>query len=701
MTPPSPAITVRIVGATDVGLIREHNEDNFTVLDLASGESDFSQGRDVQLTPAGVLLVVCDGMGGAAAGEVASHMAVEVIRRELGPKGTAGVAASHSTDSKAVADKPAGLTGERAAVAGAGDPATAAATPTDGKSPEQALSPGGSPSDAASGTGQGAAVDTGAQTTDGLVAASKAAEGPLAASAPQSADKVSPGPAVPGALAGPAPDVSAAAMPPAAAEPEGPLSEAQLHGLARKLRLAGQKANQEIYEAACADLSKAGMGTTLTTLMLLKSHVIVGQVGDSRAYLWRRGKLVQITHDQSLVNQLLESGQITPEQAKLFEHSNVILQALGVQEDVEVVLSTETVRRDDRLLLCSDGLVGVVADEEIQEVLSTSERIEDAARRLIELARAGGGPDNITVIVAQIGGEGAPAVTDADVAEYRPLYLDGDKPPERRMWAPEYGFMGAPAGGRELTPGAAAPPPVSSRVSVASMTAVFALLVVGVLGAILYQPRRTPPNPPPIGTGSTGQGAVGANPSPPALPPPAAVHGADAGSDGSAAVAVDAGAVAPVLTAPPVDPGPEPPPAGVDGSDGSSAVEAPAETDEPDKTTKRRHRRKKSTQEEPTTAEPTTAPTPAVTAPVVPEKPADPKPEPAPDKGGEKPAAEKPAAEKPAVPAEKPAAPVEKPAEKPVAPAEKPAPSAEKPAVEKPAVEKPAAAPSPEKPAQP
>ena len=87
------------------------------------------------------------------------------------------------------------------------------------------------------------------------------------------------------------------------------------------------------------------MGTTLTGLLFIGSQIVVSQIGDSRAYLCRQGVSTQITHDQSLVNQLLDSGQITPEQAKLFEHSNVILQALGVQEDIEVVLSNETVRR--------------------------------------------------------------------------------------------------------------------------------------------------------------------------------------------------------------------------------------------------------------------------------------------------------------------------------------------------------------------
>ena len=248
-------ILVRVVGATDVGLVREHNEDNFIVVDLKDGETNFLEPREVTVGVQGVMLVVCDGMGGAAAGEVASHMAVESMRRQLLKYATEQL----GPDGKIL------------------DPPT------------------GSPP-----------------------------------------------------------------LPPEAQ------TESPFHRMCRWLRDATAKANLEIWEAACADLSKNGMGTTLTGLLFIGSQIVVSQIGDSRAYLCRQGQLVQITHDQSLVNQLLDSGQITAEQAKLFEHSNVILQALGVQEAIEVVLTHATVRRAERLLLCSDGLVGVVSEDEIQ-----------------------------------------------------------------------------------------------------------------------------------------------------------------------------------------------------------------------------------------------------------------------------------------------------------------------------------------------
>ncbi len=679
MTPPSPAITVRIVGATDVGLIREHNEDNYTVLNVDTGEVDFSQGREIPMPASGALLVVCDGMGGAAAGEVASHMAVEVLRRELGPKIVTPTPATPATDSSKVegeaAAKPQALPegGDKASPPAdlgktsdglaSGDTA-AVPTPPDASKPELATAdkPGQSPSKDAK--------DAPAGTSDVAPAAEKSAP----ASQPPAA-------AMQAQVQAVVPEVS------------GPLSEAQLHGVARKVRLAGQRANQEIYDAACADISKNGMGTTLTCLMLLHSHVIVGQVGDSRAYLWRKGRLTQITHDQSLVNQLLESGQITPEQAKLFEHSNVILQALGVQEDVEVVLSTETVRRGDRLMLCSDGLVGVVSDEEIQDVLTNAEHIEEATRRLIELARAGGGPDNITVIVAQVDGEGVPAPAENELAEYRVLYLDGEKPPERRMWGSEYAFMSPTPSARDGAAMGATDAPVSSRLSVVSMAAVFALLVIGVLAGVLYQPLRAPTSPTsnPQPQPALPPPTLPTNPAPAgtANPPPTAASDAGAGIAATAAAA-DGGAATAAGAMPPTVP---PTPAGAaDGgaSDVAAAAREPEENKgppeavDPDEAGKKKARKKRKKPTEEPGEEPASPAQPAV-APATP--PTTPTPEPSADKPA-------PVSEKPAAPVEKPAAPVEKPAapvEKPAAPAEKPAAPAEKPA-DKPAVATPSPA---------
>ena len=160
------------------------------------------------------------------------------------------------------------------------------------------------------------------------------------------------------------------------------------------------------------------MGTTMTAAGIVDGNLVVAQVGDSRAYLLREGVLTQVTHDQSLVNQLIELGEITVEEARHFEYQNVILQALGVQTDVDVQLSTVPLRRGDRLIVCSDGLSGVVEDEELAVILGTADDMDKACQLLIERARSGGGPDNITVVAARFDGESLPPPTAADQVTY-------------------------------------------------------------------------------------------------------------------------------------------------------------------------------------------------------------------------------------------------------------------------------------------
>lgn len=132
----------------------------------------------------------------------------------------------------------------------------------------------------------------------------------------------------------------------------------------------------------------------------------MAQVGDSRAYIMRNDTLVQVTRDQSVVSALLHAGRITEEEAENFVQSNVILQALGVHEDVEVALSVVELRRGDRLLMCSDGLHGPVSHDEISEILRSCEQPRAATDGLIAAARDAGGPDNITAVVADFTGEG-------------------------------------------------------------------------------------------------------------------------------------------------------------------------------------------------------------------------------------------------------------------------------------------------------
>ena len=194
--------------------------------------------------------------------------------------------------------------------------------------------------------------------------------------------------------------------------------------LARGMRAAAGDANRKIFDASRADENRAGMGTTMTTVGVVGGDLVMAQVGDSRAYVLREGTITQVTRDQSLVNQLIETGQISEEQARIFEHSNVILQALGVQEDVEVLLSTVALRRGDRVVVCTDGLSGVVTDEEMAAVLSSTDDMDEVCRHLIDMARAAGGPDNITVIAARFADDALPRPGAADRVAYERWRLD-------------------------------------------------------------------------------------------------------------------------------------------------------------------------------------------------------------------------------------------------------------------------------------
>src|SRR5204863_4881475 len=176
-------------------------------------------------------------------------------------------------------------------------------------------------------------------------------------------------------------------------------------GFARRLRRAIEDANDRIYAQSRDNQSERGMGTTCTAVGLVDGTLVLGQIGDSRCYVLRDGRLAQVTKDQSLAWQLIEAGAMTPEEAKAFEHANIILQALGVQERVEVVLSQVDLRRGDVALLCSDGLHGPVSDEEILAVLVTEPDLQKAGEALIQKALDRDGPDNITVALARFEGE--------------------------------------------------------------------------------------------------------------------------------------------------------------------------------------------------------------------------------------------------------------------------------------------------------
>ncbi|HEX6764969.1 MAG TPA: Stp1/IreP family PP2C-type Ser/Thr phosphatase [Polyangiaceae bacterium] len=202
--------------------------------------------------------------------------------------------------------------------------------------------------------------------------------------------------------------------------------------LARRLVHAVEDAGIRIFNEARADRTRRGMGTTATIAALVDSRLFVAQVGDSRAYVLRGDRLVQVSRDQSLVNQLIEAGQLTEEEAETFEHNNIILQALGTAETVQVDLTYVDLKRGDRLLLCSDGLSGMVRADELREVLSTQKDPLDACKELTDRANRAGGHDNITVIVADFDGAGLTARAPEDELSYKKYALP-DAPPADSM----------------------------------------------------------------------------------------------------------------------------------------------------------------------------------------------------------------------------------------------------------------------------
>jgi PPM family protein phosphatase len=189
-----------------------------------------------------------------------------------------------------------------------------------------------------------------------------------------------------------------------------------------------QEAARRVHTAALERRELAGMGTTATVCALSGDALFVAQVGDSRAYLLRGGRLTQITRDQTLATLMMEQGQLTPAELPSFVFSHVILQALGTTPRVDVDLVRVTVRRGDVLLICSDGLSGPVEDEMIRRTLEDAASPVEAAEALIALANAAGGPDNVTAIVARIEGE-ALGIEDDVVVPLKGGGLDPIDPP--------------------------------------------------------------------------------------------------------------------------------------------------------------------------------------------------------------------------------------------------------------------------------
>jgi PPM family protein phosphatase len=293
---PSSEVVVRVFGRTDVGRTREHNEDAFVVADLTAGNATLlPELRTHASGERGTLFMVADGMGGAASGEIASSMAVDVVLDELRERWC-------------------------------GDDA-------------------------------------------------------------------------------PAPEPAA---------------------FAAALRAATEAANVRIHEFAKAHPENRGMGTTATIAGLLGDTLYMAQVGDSRAYLIRDGVARQLTKDQSLMQKLIEAGEITVEEAETSDRRNIILQALGPEPYIKIDLTHQQVRRGDTLILCSDGLSGQVRPEEIAQMATEVDDPMAVCKQLIDRANATGGPDNITVVVARFDGAGLDHPGAEDDVGHHTFALEGD-----------------------------------------------------------------------------------------------------------------------------------------------------------------------------------------------------------------------------------------------------------------------------------
>jgi serine/threonine protein phosphatase PrpC len=177
------------------------------------------------------------------------------------------------------------------------------------------------------------------------------------------------------------------------------LSDADASG---RMRAAIRAANDAIFARGLLEHDKRGMGSTATVLALRPRGYLIGQVGDSRAYLLRRGRLLQLTKDHSPVQELVEAGLLTPAQARAHPYSNVITRCLGRSGEVDPDIYVGRLERGDTLLLASDGLTGALEDEHLARILSADGRSGHCVDRMIAEANRRGGLDNITAIVIRI-----------------------------------------------------------------------------------------------------------------------------------------------------------------------------------------------------------------------------------------------------------------------------------------------------------
>jgi len=182
--------------------------------------------------------------------------------------------------------------------------------------------------------------------------------------------------------------------------------------VAERMRGAIRAANGAIFQRTLTEHDKRGMGTTVTALTLFETRFLIGQVGDSRAYLLRDTRLSQLTKDHSYVQEQVDAGYLTPEQARTHPYSNVITRCVGANSDVMPDIYVGTVKPGDVFLLASDGLTGMLEDYQLQDLLSPERMPQDEVDALITEANRHGGLDNITAIIVRVDSVDAPPQED-------------------------------------------------------------------------------------------------------------------------------------------------------------------------------------------------------------------------------------------------------------------------------------------------
>jgi PPM family protein phosphatase len=207
------------------------------------------------------------------------------------------------------------------------------------------------------------------------------------------------------------------------AGPESGAPESYLRGLV-------EDANEKIHDFAQRDAARSGMGTTLTAALVGDDEISFAHVGDSRAYLYRNGELVRLTHDHSLVEELRRQGRLTEAQAEEHPQRSIITRALGPEPDVDVDTHTRPARAGDVYLLCSDGLTTMIPEQRIAAILAGAPDLDTAVARLVSEANEKGGRDNITVVAFRLGEE-EEVPAEAETTLVGPAAAEADLTAER------------------------------------------------------------------------------------------------------------------------------------------------------------------------------------------------------------------------------------------------------------------------------